>query len=530
MTINQKGVVVQTLGNQDLQKCLFLILILYSSVYAAEVEVFSYVPEAKALVSDTEIVAGNTIRLKIRVNGDKVLFPNIEEIDGVPVLEQHEIIVNRPHYINGVLKKERTILILTFAPHQDVTIPSYEVGIDGKMYKTKAIKIKVMPMNAQNKEDSNKFFLHLQTDKKNVIVGEALLVTVQFSIKNGVRLSATPQYTQPTFKGFFSKIVGEEKVFAEGNRQITELKYLLTSQLEGQFNVGPAKIKIGVPNKSKLDMFGRVVGTIWIPLVSNTAKIKVTKKSKDSDLIGHFSIENSLDSKNVKVNKPVNLTINISGEGTLEDFEFPDFNIDGVTVYSDDAQINTELNNSTILSTYSKSFVFISDHNFTIPSRRISVYDTESHTVKYLETFSYDVYVEGSHMQTMQKPQAQISHAGKVYNNLKVSQKSMLDTNEEYNLVKVQPAPWWMIILAFVVGLLCMYLFLYVKWKKKVSSVNNAEALKILYAFTNESQEIENMVRQLYAKQNGDESIIIDETTLKMLVEKYEIKYKGIKQ
>jgi len=530
MTINQKGVVVLTHGNQDIQKYLFLILILCSSVYAAEVEEFSYIPEAKVLVSDTEIVAGNTIRLKIRANGDKVVFPNIEEIDGVPVLEQHEIVVNRPHYINGVLKKERTLLILTFAPHQDVTIPSYEVGIDGKMYKTKAIKIKVIPMNAQNREDSNKFFLHLQTDKKTAIVGEAILVTVHFSIKNGVRLSTTPQYTQPIFKGFFSKIVADEKVFAEGNRQITELKYLLTPQLEGQFNVGPAKIKIGVPNKSKLDMFGRVVGTIWIPLVSNTVKIKVTKKPKESDIMGHFSIENSLDSKNVKVNKPVNLTINISGEGTLEDFEFPDFDIDGVTVYSDDAQINTELNNNIIHSTYNKSFVFISDRNFTIPSRRISVYDSESNSVKYLETSSYNIHVEGSKIQAMQKPQAQISHAGKVYNNLNSPRKSMLDTHEEYALAKVQSAPWWMVILAFVLGLLLMYIWMYVKWKKKTHTVTELEALKILYAFTNESQEIENMVRQLYAKQNGDESIIIDETTLKMLVEKYKIKHKGIKQ
>jgi len=530
MTINQKGVVVQTHGNQDIQKYLFLILLLCSSVHAAEVEEFSYIPEAKVLVSDTEIVAGNTIRLKIRANGDKVVFPNIEEIDGVPVLEQHEIVVNRPHYINGVLKKERTLLILTFAPHQDVTIPSYEVGIDGKMYKTKEIKIKVVPMNAQNREDSNKFFLYLQTDKKTVIVGEAMIVTVHFSIKNGVRLSTTPQYTQPTFKGFFSKVLGEEKVYAEGNRQITELKYLLTPQIEGQFNVGPAKIKMGIPNKSKLDMFGRVIGTIWIPLVSNTVKVKVRKKPKESDLMGRFSIESRLDRKNIKVNKPVNLTINISGEGTLEDFEFPDFDIDGVTVYSDDAQINTELNNSSIYSTYSKSFVFISDRNFTIPSRRISVYDSENNSVKYLETSSYDVHIEGSQMQSIQKPQAQISHAGKVYNNLNIPEKSMLDTYEEYSLIKVQSAPWWMMILAFVLGLLLMYVWMYVKWKKKVSTVTEEEALTMLYAFTNESQEIENMVRQLYAKQNGDESITIDKIALKMLVEKYEIKHKGIKQ
>lgn len=525
MIKKKKGAVVQIHGNQDFQKFLFCILILCTSVYAAEVEVFSYVPEAKALVSDTEIVAGNTIRLKIRANGDKVVFPNIEEIDGVPVLEQHEIVVNRPHYINGVLKKERTIMILTFAPHHDVTIPSYEVAIDGKIYKTKVIKIKVIPVNAQNREDNNKFFLHLQTDKKMAIVGESILVTVYLSLKNGLRLSAQPQYTQPLFKGFFSKIIGEEKVYAEANRQVTQLQYLLTPQSEGSFNIGPAKVKIGVPNISKRDMFGRVVGTTWIPIVSNTMKIKVTKKPQVSDLIGHFSIQSTLDAKNVKANRPVKLMVNIAGEGSLEDFEFPAFEIDGVTIYSEDAKITTEFN-STLHSAYSKSFVFIAESNFTIPSQRISVYETKSKTLKYLEVPAYDVSIEGSQMQRNHHSIAEISYAGKVYSNVNIPHKSILDMDDVYKLTKVQSAPWWMTIFAFILGFMFMYLLLYAKLKKKIHLIHDSQALKILYAFTNESREIEEMVRRLYAKRNGEKNIVIDKHKLKMLVEKYEMKNK----
>jgi len=363
---------VQIHGNQGIQKLLFLILILFTFVYADEVENFAYVREAKSLVSDTEIVAGNMIRLKIRANGDKVVFPNIEEIGGVKVLEQREIIVNRPHYINGVLKKERTILILTFAPHNDMTIPSYDVEIDGRMYKTKPIKIKVMPATAQNIEDNNKFFLHLETDKKSVMVDEPIVVTVYLSLKLGLKLSENPQYTKPEFKGFFSKELGDEKVYQEGNRQIMEYKYLLTPHSEGDFSVGPARVKLGVVDKKRRDMFGRFIRTRWVPIASDRVKIKVRKKPKESDLVGSFTIENSLDTKNVKANKPANLTVKIAGEGTLEDFEFPDFEIDAVTVYSDDAKITTDLNNKSIHSTYSKSFAFISNYDFTIPARRIS--------------------------------------------------------------------------------------------------------------------------------------------------------------
>ena len=525
MIKSQKGVMVQIHGNQGFQKLLFLILMLFAFGYATEeVEVFSYVHEAKALVSDTEIVAGNMIRLKLRANGDKVVFPNIEEIDGVKVLEQHEIIVNRPHYINGVMKKERTIQILTFAPHHDITIPSYNIEIDGRMYKTKPIKIKVMPVTAQNMEDNNKFFLHLKADKKTVMVGEPIVVTVYLSLKLGLKLSENPQYTEPSFKGFFSKELGEEKVYQEGNRQITELKYLLTPQSEGDFAVGPARAKLGVVDKKRRDMFGRFISTRWVPIASNRVKIKVTKKLQESDLVGFFTIANMLDRKNVKANKPVTLTVKIEGNGTLEDFEFSDFEIESVTVYSDDPEITTDLRHDTVYSTYSKSFVFISDRDFTIPARRISVYDTKSKTMKYLEVPSYDVHVEGSQVQ--QKSQAA---EVKVPRYFKIPQKSMLDTVKEYDTSKVLFTPWWMIILAFVLGGLVMYLFNYILpmiWKRKEITVNETEALKILYAHMGESKEIEDMVRQLYAKKNGDKSIIIDRTLLKILVENKELRRK----
>ena len=53
-----------------------------------------------------------------------------------------------------------------------------------------------------------------------------------------------------------------------------------------------------------------------------------------------------MDAQSVKANKPVNLTVKIKGNGTLEDFEFSAFEIDGVTVYSDDAVITTEFEQS----------------------------------------------------------------------------------------------------------------------------------------------------------------------------------------
>jgi len=59
------------------------------------------------------------------------------------------------------------------------------------------------------------------------------------------------------------------------------------------------------------------------------------------------------------------------------------------------------------------------------------------------------------------------------------------------------------------------------KFKTGASPFKESEALKILYAHINDDKEAEEMVRRLYAKKNGDKSVIIDKKELKALVEKY---------
>jgi len=502
-----------------MKKLLFILVTVYYALFtllnAAGVE---------ATVSNTEVVQGNMAQLKITASGKRAAFPTIQKIDGMPVLGRHQGQNNSFTYINGEMKNTRTTtLVLTFAPQKDMKIPSYEVNIDGKVYKTKPIDIKVVKSTVPKAGSSEKFSLQLRSNKKSVIVGEPLLATVYFSLQNGVRLSENPQYNKPEFKGFFVKEVGKEKSYSEGNRQVTELRYILIPQSEGNFTVGPATAKIGVADRNKRDMFGRFFGTSWTPIASNMVNIEVKAKLQESDLVGDFSLEQHIDAQKVKANKPVNLTVKITGKGSLEDFEFPKYEIDGVTVYSDDAKITSDVNNNAISSTYVKSFAFISDHDFVIPAKNISVYDTKTKTLKQLKIPSYEISIEGTKQAIPAAASTSEAKTGVVQTNLKVAQKSMLDDGEPEVPVEENATEWWMVILAFVSGMIVMALVRYLpgfKMKTHTGSYSEAEALKILYPHMSESSEIEEMVRKLYAKKNGDKSIVIDKKVLKELLEK----------
>jgi len=481
-------------------KWLFFILILSAFGYANDDK-----SGVKAIVSNTKILAGNIVKLRIRATGDKVVFPKIKIIEGVKVLRQEERVTNIHTYNLGEFKKERTILILTFAPQKDMTIPSYEVEIDGRIYATKPIKLIVKNANTSNISSNHIFSLKLKSNKKSVVPGESFLVTVYFFLQQGVIVSKKPQYNRPEFKGFFVEKADKGKSYYKDNYQVTELRYILTPHSEGNYTLGPALAKIGLQNKSKKDIFNKVFSTKWVQKVSNTLDIEVLPQTVESGFVGKFSLTSKVDTQEVKAHKAVNLTVKIEGEGNLVNFDLPHYELDGVTTYSDDAKIDTKVVDGKIYSSYSKKFVFISEKNFIIPERILSMYDPEEGKLKELKIKAFNIEIKKSKATAMAVKTSK-SIEGKVI------------TLEENN--EIISKNQWILVLSFILGGLFFYLLRYLP-KRKQKSSKESEALKILYAHISKDTEIEEMVRKLYARKNGDTSVEINKKRLKELIEHF---------
>jgi hypothetical protein len=501
-----------------MKKIIFILFTIHYSLFtllnAASVE---------AVLSQNEVVQGNPVQLKITAEGDRAQFPQIEVIDGVPVEGRSQTQHTSLQIINGKSTVTHTTnLILTFTPKKEMHIPSYSVTIDGKRYRTDPLTLKVVKSTAPKSLNSGKFSLVMKADKKEVVVGEPIVVTVYFSVRNDVRLADNPQYNRPSFKDFFVKEVNDEKSYTKGDHRITELRYVLIPQKEGHFTIEPATAKIAVADMSRRDIFGRYFATTWTPIASNTLEIDVKPEPKDTDLVGRFYIESKIDKTTTKENKPVNLTVTIEGDGSLEDYEMPNYDIDGVTVYSDDAEVTTKVIGDKIKSRYVKKFAFIADHDFEIPARTLSAYDPQTKEVKTLKIPGYSITVESNRHAT---PAAGTSskkevHSGEVQTDIKLSQTPQ-QQSKPVKTVERESVAWWMVVLAFLGGMVTMYLLGKFKWKKRTVPFKETEALKILYGHMSDDPEVEAMVRKLYAKKNGDKSVIIDKKELRALVEKY---------
>jgi len=279
---------MQNLGNMNIQrsalsigKLIIFFVALFTAANAAGVE---------ASLSSPEVVQGNMVQLKIKATGKRAEFPDIQSIDGAKVLGRSQTQNNSISYINGKMSNEHsTSLILSFAPQHDITIPSYSVNIDGKVYRTDPIKVKVVKASAPGVGSNVKYSLQMRADKQEVIVGEPLVVTVYFSLKTGVRLADNPQYNKPEFKDFFVKEVNDPRAYIKGDQQVQELRYILTPQKEGTYTVGPATARITEVDRNRRDMFGRFFGGNTKSIASNTLTITVKPKPADTDLVGNFT-------------------------------------------------------------------------------------------------------------------------------------------------------------------------------------------------------------------------------------------------
>ena len=423
-------------------------------------------------------------------------------------------------YINGEMKSEKiTIKIIGFVPQKDLTIPAYTVKIDGKNYQTKPISIKVVDSKAPQLKADSLYSFEIKSEKREVMAGESFVVNLYVTISDRIQGAKLSDFVDPVMSDFYSKALGEPKQYRQNGYTVVEKQYLLTAKSEGNFTIGAAKAKLGESDLRRRDFFGRYA-TQWYDIASNELMIQVKPQPQKSDLIGAFTLDATVDTTEVQVNKPVNLTIKIEGKGNLEDFEFPPYQIDGVTIFSDDAKVESRVDNGVLHSTYTKSFAMISDKDFTIPSQSFTVYNPETSRLEKMEISSYDIKVKGD-------VNALVPSATPVTTPSKVAQPSQKEkavpTQVSTKSQVTQPiAWWWMLIVSFGSGILVMYLltkFLSrAQHKKRV--YGNDEALQILYPHINEDTLIEEMVRKLYARKNGDKSIAIDKKALNELIKK----------
>ena len=428
----------------------------------------------RVYLDQNPIIQGEPAKLVIEGVGKDVQLPKPAKIGPYPVASSatEESFIQINSKLQHI-KKE----VVTFYPSSDVTIPSFQAKIDGKIYRSKPLKLLVKPPAP----DSNVRFT-LKLNKQKAYVGEPIVATYTLKIRRSVKI-IDYAFNMPNFDNFWVKeIKSKEKPKMEGEYFIKRISFLLIPQRGGVLNIPPALFKYATASASR-DVFGFSITTPkWKSVASNAAKVVAKALPKDVDLVGDFTITAVVDKDRVKANEPVNLTVTIQGYGNAENFEGVELNISNATVYANKPQISESIQGERLYTKFVQNISIISDENFTIPALHIPFFHLSKERIEYLKTKPFYITVKGA----------------KKY----ITEKNTLPSTPT-NAKKATSSSGWIWFGAGLVAgmvLACLLFFVYRFWRiKKVPRLSSKkELLKRLLANVDKDPKIASLAQALY--------------------------------
>jgi hypothetical protein len=477
-------------------KCLGKISILFVLMQAI------VLASVQAEVDRSSVVRGEIVSYTINLDGKNIEQPQIDSLCGYDILSSAT--QTNIEMINGNYKKHYA-LKYTFMPEKSCVIEPVTVVMDGKKYQTNSLKIKVEEQSSKKDAD---FLLELQTDKKEVYVGEPFELRLLFKQKRSAKV-VDNKFSPPKFTGFWVKNQSQEKSIQDGEYIVTKLTYTLAPQRAGELKISSAQVAIASRDMRR-DIWGSFAPNIkWRSYFSNSIKIEAKPLPNGAKLVGSFVINAKVDKKKINPNEALNVTIEIIGDGNLEDIDPFKPYIQGVSVFDEKPLIKG--------NKFIQKLAFVADENFTVPSFSLAYYDMKKKEVRKIATNPIEIEVLNSGVKKELKIKKQemplLQSATK---NPTTIQKS------EYNV------PYWLVFVVFGLGVLVGVAVMLLsknratKAKKSFNPKNEKEILMKLMPYKDDAdvQEILDCIESnLYS--NTKQSI--DKKLLKEIVKKYDI-------
>jgi len=334
--------------------------------------------------------------------------------------------------INGAVSGSRTFTYyLQPRAMGKFTIGNAAITIKGQTLKSAPLTIEVVKgsNNQQAKKESNKqevstkeigenVFIRAIVDKNSVYQGEQ--VTVTYKLYTRLNIQAPQISKLPSYQGFWSEEIetSNQVSFSRENYDgklfnvATLKKAALFPTQTGELSVTPFELKIPVliqrkqKSNSPFDdffndpFFGRTE-SVEYTAKSNTVKVKVlplpqTPLTSFTGAVGDYSLQTSIDKKNVKQNEPITFKVMLSGEGNINLLDMPGLQIpNGFEKY--EPKISANVSRGGVING-KKSFEMLIiprvSGSFEIPPMHFTFFNPKKKTYQTASSPSYNITVE----------------------------------------------------------------------------------------------------------------------------------------
>jgi len=239
------------------------------------------------------------------------------------------------------------------------------------------------------------YLVEAEIDNTSPYLGEQ--VTYTFRYFRPAASSGRSSYSPPDFSGLWVHPDPSESNFAGqiGNRDIrmTEIKTILTPTVLGEVEIAPAEIS------NEGDVFTRSFSIQTEPKTINVQPLPQDAPASFTGAVGNFTIAAETDLQETKVNDAVTLTIKIDGEGNLDTFADPQWDVGSHwRAFDSQAETITDSQSGVITGTRTIRQVLVPTMwgEFTFPSIQFSYFDPGTETYQTIKTEPITVFVEQS--------------------------------------------------------------------------------------------------------------------------------------
>ena len=217
------------------------------------------------------------------------------------------------------------------------TISPASITVKGKKVQSKGYSLRVVKgsdkSKAQKKALSDNLFIKVNVSKRNIVVGEQILVT--YKLFTRVDLHNTELSSLPALNGFWAKDLEASSRFKRNvidgipYNVATIKKSVLTAQKSGELIIDPMELKCSIRIKKKRnnrDPFANFFGggyNVQEEFISSKAiKIKVADlpnpPANFKGAVGKMSIKSSVDNTSINANDAITYKLTITGTGNIE--------------------------------------------------------------------------------------------------------------------------------------------------------------------------------------------------------------------
>lgn len=218
----------------------------------------------------------------------------------------------------------------------DYTIPSMSVTIDGQLYRSQPVKLSVTktPPAPEGIDPANPdiAFMRLAVPKKTVYVGEMFRAELQLYLREGIVRITDVQPSPAQGEGFTvgKSQEGSHRQARIGNSgySVIPVNMVFTAAKAGRITFEPMEYSMNLLF-GPIDFFGRPTRMQHVALSNLPVTIQALPLPTNNvppgfnGAVGNYSLAVNVSPTNVAVGDPVNVKVEITGSGALENVALP---------------------------------------------------------------------------------------------------------------------------------------------------------------------------------------------------------------